>query len=276
MCRTLGALLILAGFVVHAGCGTDDGVIVRVNGRDIRGQQVQAYLEGVTAGAWTDVDSRVASKLLDQFVVEEVVAGEWLESEGSIPADAASRAVLLRRFVYDRCGPVPTGAPEVVAEAVRERMRTAVPERVLIRQLLLPDLEAARAAKQRFEAGEDFVALSRDVSVAPNADGGGMIGWVERGTQPDDIEGEIFSLEVDGVSNPVEGPAGYHLFQALEVRSSGTVSEADAEAEVRRELESEMGREHLRSCIEQALKQADVEVVEENLWFEYRGRFTEE
>ena len=97
-----------------------------------------------------------------------------------------------------------------------------------------------------------------------------------RGTQPEDIEAEIFSLDVGQISRPMEGPAGYHLFQVLEVRASGQVSEVVAASEVRRDLESARSREHIRRCVDQAVSRAGVVIFKENLWFDYRGRFAED
>ena len=142
--------------------------------------------------------------------------------------------------------------------------------------MLLHDLTEAQAARDRFELGDEFTDLSRELSRAPNADSGGIIGWVKRGTQPDDIEAEIFSLDAGQVSQPVEGPAGYHLFQVLEVRASGQVSEGAALFEVRRELESARSREHLSRCVDQAVSRAGVVIFKENLWFDYQGRFAED
>ncbi len=269
-------MILLTTAVFAVGCGVEETAVARVGGVEVHEERVQLYLERVTGAQWADVDSRAASRLFDQFLEQEaVILALDGQSEGA-QDDPAARSMLLRRFIEDVCGPPPTVPPAEIEAAVKIRMAEVVPEQVLIRQLLLLNLADAQSARNRFEQGENFTDLSRELSRAPNAESGGVIGWVVRGTQPEDIESEIFSLDVDQISGPVEGPAGYHLFQVLGMRASGQVSEDVAASEARRDLESAGSREHLSRCVDQAVNRAGVVIFKENLWFDYRGRFTED
>ncbi len=269
-------MILVAAAVFAAGCGVEETVVARVDGVEVDVVQVQTYLERVTGSQWADVDSRTASRILDQFLEQEAVARALANGPGGASADVVERSALLLRFADEVCGPPPTVAPAEIAAAVDIRMAEVVPEQVLIRQVLLWDLADAQEVRTRFDQGEEFTDLSRKYSRAPNAESGGLVGWVVRGTQPDDVESEIFSLDVGQVSRPVEGPAGYHLFQVLEVRASGHVSEVVASSEARRELESAGSREHMSRCVDQAVSQAGVVIFKENLWFEYQERFAED
>jgi len=258
-----------------AGCGVEETVVARVGGIEVHDERIQLYLEGVTGIQWAEVDSRVASRLFDQFLEQEAA----IQALGGRPEgaqdDPVARSILLRDFVKDFCGPPPTASPAEIDAAVEKRMAEVVPDRVYIRQLLLRDAAEAQEARIRFDQGEEFIDLSRELSRVPNAEDGGVIGWVTRGTQPDDVESQIFALEVGQVSEPVEGPAGYHLFQVLEIRDSGQVSEVVAASEARLDLESAGSREHLDRCVDQAVDRAGVVIFKENLWFDYQGRFAE-
>ncbi len=154
-------------------------------------------------------------------------------------------------------------------------MTEVLPEQVYLRQMLFSDLATAEEARRRLAEGEEFVALSRELSRAPNADRGGELGWVVMGSQPDEVEEVIFSLAENEVSGPVRGPGGFHLFQALEIRSSGPPSRRRLEERVRRDLEVEQERRHFQWCVDRALEKVGVEVFPVNLWFEYEGRFVE-
>ncbi len=259
-----------------AGCGVNETVVARVDGVEVNVERVQDYLQSVTGSQWAQVDSRVASRLFDQFLEQEAVAMALKSGTGRASTDAVEPSVVLLRFVEEVCGPPPTVTPAEIADAVAVRMAEIVPEQVLIRQLLLRDLAEAQEVLARSDQGEEFIDLSRELSRAPNAESGGPIGWVVRGTQPDDVESEIFSLDIGKVSGPVKGPAGYHLFQVLEIRASGQVPEEVVAAEALRDLESVESSEHLSRCIDEAVKKAGVVVFEKNLWFEYRGRFAED
>ncbi len=268
----LGAILT----VFSPGCraGKDDAA--QVGGIGVPIESVQSYLEMVTGSPWTEVDSRVASKLLDQLLGEEAVVVVFGDGEDADRDDPVARTARVRSLILEACGPAPTPAPEDVERVIEERGLRTTPDQCMIRQLLLPSLKEARTIRERLESGEDWLELSRETSHAPNADRGGPIGWVARGTQPDTFESEIFSLDLGEISQPVEGPAGYHLFQVLEVRPSGTVTRETAEADARRELEGAASRKHLELCIDRAVAEAEVRVFKENLWFDYRGRFAED
>ncbi|MEN8164275.1 MAG: peptidylprolyl isomerase [Acidobacteriota bacterium] len=276
MCRLRADVILAAAAVFAAGCGVEETVVARVDGVDVEAERVQTYLERVTGSRWAEVDSRAASRIFDQFLEQEAVTEALADRAEGAPTDVVERSTLLLRFVEEVCGPAPTALPAEIAAAVDVRMAEVVPDQVLIRQLLLWGLAEAEEVRTRFDQGEEFVDLSRQYSRAPNAEGGGVIGWVVRGTQPDDIESEIFSLDVGEVSRPVKGPAGYHLFQVLEVRASGHVSEVVASYEVQQEFEHALSREHMSRCIDQAVSQAGIEIFKENLWFEYQGRFAED
>lgn len=83
-------------------------------------------------------------------------------------------------------------------------------------------------------------AESQDVGTARE---GGRLGWVTRGSWPQALEEAVFALPQGGVSEVVEGPAGYHVFIAdlVEPEKGETFQEAreKVEAEVRRQLASE-------------------------------------
>jgi len=277
MFRVRTFLVVMAAAYFVGGCGPREAEVARVDGLPVSLQRVQAYVELETGSPWVEVDSRVASKLLDQLLEQLVLAVALGEAPGRGESSVSSqRSELVHRFVEEICGPVPTIPPVEIERIVTSRKATVVPDQVLIRQLLLKGLSEAQAARDRFEQGEDFGDLSRELSLAANADNGGLIGWVARGTQPEDVERELFSLDIGEVSRPVEAPAGYHLFQVLDFRPSGPLPEAEIASEVRQKLESAGSREHLSRCGDQAVGQADVVIYEENLWFDYRGRFAED
>ena len=268
----LGAVLA----VVSPGCRGEKDDAARIGGIGVPIESVQSYIEMVTGSPWSEVDSRVASKLLDQLLGEEAVVVVFGSGEDIGRDDPAARTARVRSLLLEACGEAPTPSPEEVDRVVEERGIRETPDRCMIRQLVLPTLEEARAVRERLESGEDWLELSREFSHAPNADRGGPIGWVARGTQPHAFESEIFSLEEGEVSLPVEGPGGYHLFQVLEIRPSGPVTRETAEADAWRELEGTANRIHLERCIDRAVAEAGVRVFEENLWFDYQGRFAED
>lgn len=91
----------------------------------------------------------------------------------------------------------------------------------------------ARDLWQALKAGADFSELARKHSEGPNADGGGVIGWVTRGRLMPEIEGAVFALEPGEISPVVRSSLGYHIFRMEERRPPHTKPIAEVQKEIR-------------------------------------------
>ncbi len=83
-------------------------------------------------------------------------------------------------------------------------------ERVYLRQIILDELTKAQSVRDELKK-KDFIELAKKYSVAPEAKGGGLVGWVEKGSV--DIFDKAFSLPVGGVSQVLESSYGFHIFK---------------------------------------------------------------
>lgn len=271
--------LVLVALLATA-CAGDQGdeVMARVGENRIEVTSFQAYLSAVTGGEpWQAIDRRVATRLLDQFLDQEVIAAAAPDGElSSIPNDPAARSRHIRRLVGSACGPAPPVSDQVFEVEVGRRMSEITPGRVHARQMLLEDEEAARSVRERLNSGEDWMALSVDESRAPNADRGGEIGFLQEGSLPIELEEVIFSLDAEEISEPVQGPSGYHIFQVLEIVPAGNPDRTAVEFNVRTELEQIEERKHLRDCVDRLAFEVGVEVHSDRLWFDYDGRYSGE
>lgn len=106
------------------------------------------------------------------------------------------------------------------------------PERVYFRQIMI---QAPRDSEERAEAIQqlnelreqaladaDFGALAREYSQAPGAEEGGIVGWATRGDFIPAVEEQLFSLEVGGVSEPIENQFGVLLVKVEDRQEEGT------------------------------------------------------
>lgn len=272
--RFTTAAIAAVGALAALGCAVDEGVVATVGGREVEVAAIQAYVAAATGVSWQSVDDRVASRLLDQFLDQEVMAASagpsrWRE----IPGEPAARSSQVRSLVAEVCGPSPTPTPDELERALEQRLEKISPARARVRQLLLPTAQDAAAAQARLAAGEPFIEVSRQMSRAANAATGGELGVLSRGTLPDELDEVVFSLAEGEVSAAVESPAGYHVFQVLEVVPEGPVSRRELESTVRRELVDELARVHARRCIGDHAARVGVAVRAQNLWFHYEGRY---
>jgi parvulin-like peptidyl-prolyl isomerase len=255
-------------------CGVGENVVARVGDHEIDVESLQEYLEGVTGIGWQEVERRVASRLLDQLIDQEVVAAAAQgDGESVVPEDPAARSAAVRSLLRDLCGPVPQIPQEVVDDEVARRLKQVQPARAHVRQLLLEDLEQAEAAKRRLDQGEDFGRISLEVSKAPNSEGGGELGYVVQGTLPPDLDEVIFAMEPGATSQPVPSPAGYHIFQVLEVVPEGPPRRAEVELAARRDLGERHSRDFARACVEGLAAEVGVTMFQDHLWFRYEGRY---
>ncbi len=152
----------MAFMILALGCAAcvahhqEEG-IARVGDHVVTAESFQSFLEEATGQPWTAAQDRVAVKLLDQFLDQEVIleAGRrrgWLGKEPS-PDDREER---VRELVTRLCGKPPTPGPEEVEAETTRRMATAVPERVWARQLVFADQATAEKALERLENGGEW------------------------------------------------------------------------------------------------------------------------
>jgi len=74
-------------------------------------------------------------------------------------------------------------------------------------------LERAQEALAKIRGGGDFAELAGEYSDGPTRTRGGDLGSFGRGRMHPAFEQASFALNVDGVSDVVETPFGYHLIQ---------------------------------------------------------------
>jgi len=267
----------LVAFLLALGCGTDEGVLATVGNAAVAVETFQAHLVAVTGEAWQGVTDPVASRLLDQFIDQEVVLAAASDGGDVVfPAELGARSARVRLLLDGLCGPPPPPATELVEVEIEAAQAVDRPARASVRQMLLDTQEDAEVARRLLDEGTDFVVLSRQVSRAPNADGGGELGFLTQGGLSDNLDEVIFALAAGEISEPVVGPSGYHIFQVLEVVPAGPPPRDEIESDVLRRLGKVAAREHAVECVQRLAEQVGVKVIHDRLWFRYEGRYAEE
>jgi hypothetical protein len=259
---------------VAAACGVSERVVARVGNHDLEDQVFQSYLDAVAGMDWHTVDDLVASRVLDQFLDQEVVIEAASRRRAvEIPTGPGARSAAVRLLLSEACGPVPPLPQTALDREIERRLEEVEPARAHVRQMLLDSVEEAQVVRQRLENGEPFIEVSREVSQAPNADSGGELGFIVQGTLPSDLDEVIFAMKQDEISPPVPSPAGYHVFQVLEVVPEGPADRSRIEAILRREMSESFARDFTRDCVDRLADQVGVTIYPAHLWFQYRGRY---
>lgn len=113
----------------------------------------------------------------------------------------------------------------------------ATPERREVQQILFDAEDAAKAARGRIVAGEDFAAVAK---AATGADAAALdLGILDKDGLPDGTADAVFALPKDEISEPVKSAFGWHLFRVRAIQPGATVSYEEAKAKLRDEIAQE-------------------------------------
>ncbi len=246
--------------------------MARVGSQWVELAQLQSFVEQGSGEPWPRVDERVATRLFDQLLERRVLLQV---ADREHPELLHGGSTSLETLVDALCPPPEAPDAVEVERLVRELEREPQPTRVRARQLLLRSRVSAEEARKRLLEGEPFEELSAEMSQAPNAAQGGGLGVVAEGDLPPSFDDAIFSLEAGGVSEAVEGPAGYHIFQVLERFEEGATDRRAVRERVVQQLRQEARRTSFASCLRAMADDLGVTVYEERLWFRYDGRYVE-
>jgi hypothetical protein len=256
-------------------CRRAAGTVAIVGGRPVGLAAVAAAITAQTGNTLDEVSPELASALFEVYLEEEVVLAA-ADARDNVPLTGAARSAQARDRLASLCPPPspPTDA-DVSAYLARHPELKPSGERLLLRQLILPDQPSARAAQERLRRGEDFPALSRQLSRAPNAATGGALGWVERGQLPPEFEAAVFPLPAKAFSAPVASSAGWHVFQVVDRRKDGA-PDANTLSLARAMLAAETSETARRACLRSLAARVGVEIVaDDRMPFPVRNPFEE-
>jgi hypothetical protein len=275
VCPALAAGLIGLAMVT-AGCRNGDPGLAVVGGRPVRLEALRAVVESQTGRPFAEAPKELVSTLFENLLEEEVVL-----AAGGSPEDrnlsAAARGARIRELSATLCPPPPPPSDaEVQAFLAARGTPSSGGERLHVRQLILPDEAGAQAARERVRRGEDFAAVSRELSRAPNAADGGLLGWFEKGQLPPEFEAVVLGLTPGSVSEPVASNAGWHVFQVMERRAASSGFDPSELERARAELGSTKAQATRHECLRRLAAQVGVEVHGEGAAFEARNPFVGE
>jgi hypothetical protein len=256
-----GMLLLAAGLAVAvASCRRGPQGLAVVGGRPVTAEALRTVVETQTGKPFAEAPKELVATLFEGLLEEEVVlsAGGVAEDRTLPPA---ARSARIRELMATLCPPPPPPADAEVTAWLEAHPEQAVRnERIRLRQLILPDEAAARGARERVQRGEDFAAVSKELSRAPNAADGGMLGWFEKGQLTPEFEAVVFGLPAGSVSEPVASNAGWHVFQVMERHDPASGIDAGLMGRVRAEIGAAKAEAARRECVRRLATQVGVEV----------------
>lgn len=143
-------------------------------------------------------------------------------------------------------------------------------ERIHLRRIFLDagsDTESRVRARARIEElreeaalGAEFAELAKTYSQGPEAEEGGLLGWIARGDLVEALDGAAFALGDGEVSPPVETEFGYHILRVDDRQAAGTATFDDIRTEIEPRLRASYAQERYKKWISELRKRSRVTV----------------
>jgi hypothetical protein len=251
----------------HRDAPISADVVARIGGQQVPYARFEEFLRKQVGDGAGALDSRVLSRLLDQFLDAELLARLAVDEKHVPPASGEGQA--LDSLLADA---------DVRVEPVEaeQYFRThegefALPERLRLHHILVSSGADAQRVAQRLSAGEDFAAVAREVSLDPSAPAGGDQGEIALDDLPPAFAQQVERLQPGEVGEPIQASDGWHLFRLDERLPARHRVFAEVSGEVTDRLRRQRGDALLAKRLADAADKYNVVVYAQNLPFDYRG-----
>jgi len=283
-------LILLALSASSCGAGAPakpEDVIAVVGGRDVSRGAFDKYLISALgdASGVAGADPEVLSRLLDQFLEEEMLVGEALNAGIAVTDDQ------IEHFMRDQAGDpdrVRVGllgkrykeevilrdievTDEEIAAYFRGNMTTfRRPSRVVLGKILLDEAEAARLVHEEVVSHPaDFEMIAEARSLSPD---GGRAQAYEEETLPDSIRQILATLQKGEISPVVEDPQGFFIVRLQDRRPEQTPALDEVRDEIELKLLQEKSEQKYKDAVRDLRARMTIEIKEDRLSFPYHGR----
>jgi parvulin-like peptidyl-prolyl isomerase len=269
------AFLLLVACQREAPVSAD--VVARIGGQPVRYERFEEFLRHQVGDGAGALDSKVLSRLLDQFLDDELLTR--LAADGKkAPAPAASPGAAsnvedgrqaLDALLAEAAAPVP---PEEVDRYYRAHAaELQLPARVRLHHILVATGPEAQRVAQRLAHGEDFAAVAREVSLDPSAPAGGDQGEIALDDLPTAFATQVEHLTAGEIGEPIQASDGWHVFRLDQRLAARQRPLEEVSGEIADQLRRQRGDALLARRLHEAADRYNVVVYAQNLPFDYRG-----
>jgi parvulin-like peptidyl-prolyl isomerase len=193
-----------------------DPVILALGYQVVRRSEFDRHVSALEAKGGERFSSEVRRALVQPFLEERALVLEARSRgllAGSSTPEQEQEAVqsMLGEAVL---GQVQATDDEVAAYFREHPAEMRIPERVWLRQILVPTENEARDVRRRLQKDPtSFEALARTRSRSPEASTGGMMGSFARGELPPELERVAFALAPGPGSDVARTSLGWHVLR---------------------------------------------------------------
>lgn len=130
-----------------------------------------------------------------------------------------------------------------------------IKERIFLAQIVLKDRARAEHIKSELKK-DSFENLAKKYSIAPEAQKGGVVGWIEKGTV--DFFDQAFKWPLNQVGEIIESPFGFHVVKVTKKELPRIPSYDEQKAAILRRVLELKGKSAYVSWVDKELRSSSV------------------
>lgn len=215
---------------------------------DERLQMQEAKRRGISVNQ-QDVDAAIAT-VERQMNIPAGRFEEFAQRSGIDPAAIINQIrteLIWSRMVRGRLTATSTVTDQEIDEAIAKLKNNAGQTEDLIAEILIPvdnpdqeepQRQTAQRIIEQIRNGAPFPALARQFSRGTTAANGGDVGWVQRGTLPEEVESVVAKMNKGDVSVPIRTVGGYQIILLRDRRLISLPGAGDAKVTLKQVLVS--------------------------------------
>lgn len=244
-----------------------DKVVAKVGGLPITGRDLEfAATELSEQFAKVPEEMRkaaVLNALIDiKSLARQADAAKLGEDDEFKARMAFLRDQALHNFFFQQRVLDTVSEEEVKARYDKEVAATEPEPEIRARHILLKTEEEAKAVIAELDQGADFAELAKEKSTGPSGKEGGDLGFFDKGRMVPEFEQAAFALEKGAYTKePVKTQFGWHVIMKEDER----LSQPPAFEQVKDQVRQVVLRESYAKLLEDARKEVEVEIVDEEL-----------
>ncbi|MBW2609130.1 MAG: peptidylprolyl isomerase [Deltaproteobacteria bacterium] len=235
-----------------------DRVVITVGSREITEDELKKEIRQITFEMGiTDQEAKLGIRSLIKKIIDNYRIMEYGKEKGITVSDdelesaikeikrdyppGVFREILLQRYIDPNdwkeglrqeliIKKIITKATEDVSPATFQETKQYYeshrdefkrPQTVRLRQIVTRTRDEAENILKQLAKGEDMGELAAKYSITPEANDGGALGWFAKGDMEESMEKVAFSLPIGKISEVLETPYGFHIFEVLSKRAEG-------------------------------------------------------
>ncbi|MFN4165982.1 MAG: peptidylprolyl isomerase [Ferrovibrio sp.] len=213
---------------------------------DERLQMQEAKRRGISVSQ-QDVDAAIAM-VERQMNIPAGRFEEFAQRSGIDPAAIINQIrteLIWSRMVRARLTATSTVTDQEIDEAIVKLKNNAGQTEDLISEILIPvdnpdqeepQRQTAQRIIEQIRNGAPFPALARQFSRGTTAANGGDVGWVQRGTLPEEVESVVAKMNKGDISAPIRTVGGYQIILLRDRRLISLPGAGDAKVTLKQVL----------------------------------------